>query len=177
MFSLGYTVLAMLLLAGTAQVGSGAAACECEKKAATVKKVAATRSVPKGVLREWRGTMSGVTEAAQRVVRSQAEWDQLWGQMTANQVPPPPAPKVNWSKEMVIALFMGERPTGGFQTAVKSVTTSAKEILVSYEETAPAPDAVTIQALTQPYTVAVIPRSNLPVRFTLAGSATLRSSP
>jgi len=177
MLRLGYTALAALVLVGAAQVRSGAAACDCEKnKAAAVKKVAATRSVTKGVLREWRGTQSGVTEAGQRVVRTQAEWEQLWGRMTSNQVPSPPAPRVDWTKEMVVALFMGERPTGGFHTAIKSVTTSAKEVTVTYEESAPAPDAITIQALTQPYAVAVIPRSSLPVRFALAGSATLRSS-
>ena len=40
---------------------------------------------------------------------------------------------------------------------------------------APAPDAITIQALTQPYAVAVVKRSSLPVRFVPVGAASLRS--
>jgi hypothetical protein len=173
MFRLGYTVLAALALFGATGIESGAVACDCEKKAA-VKKVS-TSNAPQRALREWRGTQSGVTETAQRVARSQAEWDQLWARLTANQVPPPPAPKVNWGKEMVVALFMGERPTGGFGLAVRSVTYGEKEIVVAYEETAPPPDAITIQALTQPYAVAVVKHSTLPVRFVPAGAATQRS--
>lgn len=172
-FKLGYTAIAVLALAGA--TGTAGFACDCEKKAAAkVKATATTRAATGSLLREWRGTQSGVTEAGQRVARTQAEWDQLWARLTANQVPPPAAPKVDWSKEMVVALFMGERPTGGFGISIKSVTYGEREIVVAYAESAPAPDSFTIQALTAPYHVAVVRRSSLPVRFTMLGSATVR---
>lgn len=173
MSRLKYFSLTALALAGAVQIGPGASACDCEKKA-TVKKVAATRAATRSVLREWRGSQSGVAEPGQRVARTQAEWGQLWTRMSAGQVPPPAAPKVDWKSEMVVALFMGERPTGGFGVAIKSVTYGDKEIVVAYEETAPSPDAITIQALTAPYAVAVVRRGSLPVRFTMVGSATVR---
>jgi hypothetical protein len=174
MSTIGYTALAVIVLWGAAQLGQSAAACDCEKKAAKVKTVAATGSQTRGVLREWRGSQSGVAEAGQRVARTQAEWDQLWSRMTANQVPASAPPKVDWKAEMVVALFMGGRPTGGYGVTIKSVTTGEKEIVVAYEETAPPPDAITIQALTQPYAMAVIKRSSLPVRFTLIGTPATR---
>jgi hypothetical protein len=173
MYHFGYTTLAAIALLGVSPMARVAVACDCEKKA-PVRPVAATRSQATGVLRSWQGTQSGMAEAGQRVVRSQAEWEQLWARMSANQVPPQPSPKVDWSKEMVVAYFMGERPTGGFSAAIKSVIYGQKEIVVAYQETAPPPDAVTIQVLTHPYVVAVVKRSSLPVRFTPAGSATLR---
>jgi hypothetical protein len=116
-----------------------------------------------------------VRERSERVVRTQAEWERLWAQMRAGAVPVPAAPKIDWQKEMVLALFMGERPTGGYGVAIRSVTYGEKEVVVQYEETSPPPDAITIQVLTQPHAVAVVRRTDLPVRF-VAASRTLERS-
>jgi hypothetical protein len=159
----------LAVIAATLGGGSGVMmACECGAPKASV------RSSGKGVLREWRGTYGGVGERSQRVVRTQAEWERLWAQLRGNEVPTPPAPKVDWSREMVLAVFMGERNSGGHSVSIRNVTTGDKEIVATYEETAPSRDVITTQALTQPYHVAVIKRSDLPVRFTPAGKGTLR---
>jgi PrcB C-terminal len=160
---------------GAAQ-GAGAMACETHEAAAGAPAAqvasAATGAKVKGMLREWGGTYSGVTERSQRVVRTQAEWEKLWAQVHANEVPPAAAPKIDWSREMVLAVFMGERSTGGYRVAIRGVKTGEKEIVVEVEETAPPPDAITVQSLTQPYHLVVVKRSDLPVRFVPAGKAT-----
>jgi hypothetical protein len=170
--------LIALTLWGTAQ-GVGVIACEKDDEGpvgAPTKRVAfaAVGSSVKGVLREWGGTYSGVTERSQRVVRTQAEWDKLWAQVHANEVPPPAAPKIDWSREMVLAVFMGERSTGGYRIAFRGLKVGEKEIVAEVEETAPPPDAIAIQSLTQPYHLVVVKRSDLPVRFVPAGKATAR---
>lgn len=157
-----YTALAAAVLFGATQGGRQAVACK--EKTPRVRQVAGVKLV-KGILREWRGSQSGMTEKAQQVVRTRAEWERLWAQIRAGEVPPPPAPKIDWTNEMVLALFMGQRPTGGYGVAIQSVEYGTKEIVVRYEETAPPPDAITIQVLTQPWVAAVVKRSNLPVRF------------
>src|SRR5919205_627256 len=113
----------LAVIAATLTGASGVMmACECGGPAK-----AAVRSTPKGVLREWRGAYGGVSERSQRVVRTQAEWERLWAQLRGNEVPAPPAPKVDWSREMVLAVFMGERNSGGHSVSVRSVTTGDKE--------------------------------------------------
>jgi PrcB C-terminal len=160
---------------GTAQ-GAAVIACQAHQapvgQAATRVASAAAGSKVKSVLREWGGTSSGVTERSQRVVRTQAEWERLWAQVHAVQVPPPAAPKIDWSREMVLAVFMGERNSGGYRVAIRGVKPGEKEIVVEVEEAGPPPGAITTEALTQPYQLVVVKRSDLPVRFVPAGKVT-----
>lgn len=173
MGSIRYGALVAAALLGGVGGVEMATACECE---APVKR-AAVKSAPKGVLREWRGTQSGVGDRGQRVIRTQAEWQKLWSQVRAPEVPAPPVPKVDWSREMVIAVFMGERSTGGHTVAIRDVKFGAKEIVVSVEESSPDADAITTQVMTQPYALVVVKRSDLPVRFVPVAKANVKPAP
>src|SRR5438128_2485214 len=86
------------------------------------------------VLREWRGVYGGMRTPAEKVIRTQAEWAALWKKLHATQIPPPAAPKVDFAKEMVLAVFMGERPTGGHAITIDRVELGAKEIRVTVRE-------------------------------------------
>ena len=77
------------------------------------------------------GLASGVGQPTQIVVRSQNEWTALWSRhMRAPSAPPPP-PSVDFSRDMVVALFMGERPTGGYAIEVTQIerTDAAGELI------------------------------------------------
>jgi len=65
-----------------------------------------------------KGDQSSIDSARQVVVRTEAEWAQLWRQ----HAPGRPQPAIDFSKETVIGLFMGSRPNAGFSTAVVSAT-------------------------------------------------------
>jgi hypothetical protein len=150
-----------------------ATACEAPVK----EKGTATRSLAKGVLRGWSGAHSGVGDRVQRVIRTQGDWQKLWSQARASETPAPPAPKIDWGREMVIAVFMGERNSGGYGVAIREVKFGEKEIVVSVEESSPPADAITIQVMTQPYHVVVVKRSDLPVRFVAVGKANVKPAP
>ena len=55
-----------------------------------------------------RGDQSNIDDARQAVVRTQAEFDRLWRQHAADRA----QPKIDFSKEMVVGVFLGSRPTG-----------------------------------------------------------------
>jgi len=104
-----------------------------------------------------KGDQSNIEDAKQVLVRSEAEWTALWQQ----HAPDRPKPKVDFSKEMVVGIFMGSRPNAGFSTAV-TVTTAANGVLiVKYTETKPGRDAMTAQVLTFPYHLVAIPKSDV----------------
>lgn len=75
------------------------------------------------------------------------------------------APDVDFTKDMVVAVYAGEKPSGGYTVAVKKIEKSAAEIVVTAKVTAPAPDMGTISVLTHPYQWVKLTKSDLPVRF------------
>lgn len=111
------------------------------------------------------GTRSGVGTPQEVVVRSPAEWEQLWRAHQSVVSPQRPLPAADFSKDFVVAIFAGQQPTGGFAVAVEQVTASASGIEVSYRVTAPPPGAIVPQALTSPFQIIAVPSRPGPVRF------------
>ena len=62
------------------------------------------------------------------------------------------------SKDVVLALFMGTRPTAGFTTEIVSVREEGGTFVVSYKETRPSPDSVAAQILTSPFHIVAVPK-------------------
>jgi hypothetical protein len=104
-----------------------------------------------------KGDQSNIDDAKQVLVRTDAEWTKLWQQHNPDR----PRPVVDFSKEMVVGVFMGSRPNAGFSTAVTSATAGNGVLVVRYHETAPAPTSVSAQVLTFPYHLVAIPRAEV----------------
>lgn len=102
-----------------------------------------------------KGDQSNIDTAKQVIVRTEAEWTQLWRQ----HAPDRPQPPIDFSKETVIGLFMGSRPNAGYSTAVVSATEGGGALIVRYTETTPARGAITAQILTFPFHLVAIPKA------------------
>jgi hypothetical protein len=104
-----------------------------------------------------KGDQSNVDEAKQVLVRTEAEWTRLWQQHN----PERPRPKVDFSKEMVVAVFMGSRPNAGFSTTITSAMAANGALVVRYNETMPRTGAVSAQILTFPYHIVAIAKADV----------------
>jgi hypothetical protein len=104
-----------------------------------------------------KGDQSNVEDAKRVLVRTEAEWATLWQQ----HAPDRPMPKVDFSKEMVVGVFMGSRPNAGFSTGVTMTTTGNGALIVKYTETAPLAGAITAQILTFPYHLVAIAKADV----------------
>jgi hypothetical protein len=111
------------------------------------------------------GARSGITKPQERVVRDAAEWRRLWQAHQAGVVQQRSLPAVDFSREMCVAIFAGERPTGGFAVTVEQVLESASGIEVSYRLTGPPPGAIVPQVLTSPFQIIAVASEPGPVRF------------
>jgi anti-sigma factor RsiW len=109
---------------------------------------------------EWRGVDSAVREPLTVSVQTEEQWKTLW----ARHAPGRPVPAVDFSRFSAIAVFAGEKPTGGHAVAITGVGVQNGETVVSYRETPPQADAFTAQVLTSPYHIRLIPRSSR-IRF------------
>lgn len=112
-----------------------------------------------------KGAQSDIDSPRQTVARTAAEWTALWKAHDAK-----PAPVVNFDREIVVALFMGSRPTAGYSVAIVAVTEHDGALVVTYKETAPPPGAITAQILTFPYHIVALPKHTGPVTFQAAGA-------
>jgi hypothetical protein len=113
-----------------------------------------------------KGHRSGVSESVQIVARSQSEWSALWKRHAAIESNPPPLPAIDFSKEIVVAVFLGEKPTGGHDIEIMSMEQNNDVLLVSFVEKSPPPGGLATQALTQPFhIVRVAARSAARVNF------------
>ena len=104
-----------------------------------------------------KGDQSNVDDAKQVLVRTGAEWTKLWQQHNPDR----PRPVVDFSKEMIVGVFMGSRPTAGFSTSVVSAVAANGALLVRYSETMPAPRTMAAQILTFPYHLVAIPKATV----------------
>jgi len=98
-----------------------------------------------------KGFRSGIRAPLQAVARSQSEWDGLWRKHVSNQTNPPPPPSIDFTKEIVAAVFLGEKPTGGYEIQIVSADRSDGSLTLSFDEKHPPPGGMTIQAFTQPF--------------------------
>jgi len=101
-----------------------------------------------------KGLNSDIDAARQVAVRTAGEWSALWAQHAGERA----KPAVDFSKDMLVAVFMGSRPTAGFALEITGVRQDGATLVVSYTETRPAPDRVAAQVLTSPYHIVAVPK-------------------
>ena len=104
-----------------------------------------------------KGDHSNVDAAMQVLARTEAEYTALYRKHNFDGQPP----KVDFAKEMVVAVFMGSRPTAGFNTSIVSATDANGLLVVRYREASPKAGMMTAQILTSPFHLVAIPKADV----------------
>jgi hypothetical protein len=103
---------------------------------------------------------SGMTTRERLVIRSAAEWPATWSRIHGAQTPPSDVVEPDFNTEMAVVAAMGEKPTGGFDIVIDSVTRHERGVVVYVTERSPGPGCMTTQALTQPVHAVRAPRTD-----------------
>jgi len=125
----------------------------------------------------WSGSYCGVRTAGERVIRDADAWKSLWGQVGRIRKPAPAPPEVDFSKQVALAVFMGQRNSGGYSIRITSVRDTDQEVVVQVKRTSPPPGAMVTMALTQPYDIVTIARSGKPIKFETAAAGKPHPNP
>lgn len=112
-----------------------------------------------------RGQMSYIDAPRLVTARTSDEWSAVWRAHGGDRQPP----AVDFSKEMVVGVFLGTRRTSGYTVEIVRTREEQGALIVSYVESAPAPRAVTAQVITMPYHLVAVPRRQGEVRFEKTG--------
>ena len=108
-----------------------------------------------------KGTQSGVDAARTVVARTPEEWTAVW----RAHAPEKPAPAVDFTREMIVGVFLGTRPTAGYGVEIAGAREDAGGLVVQYREGSPPRDAMTAQVLTMPYHLVAVPKREGEVKF------------
>jgi hypothetical protein len=111
-----------------------------------------------------KGDASGQQLARQVTIRTPSEWTALWKE----HAPAEPRPTVDFSKNMVIGVFLGTKPSAGHEVEITGVRHEDKDLVVEYVQKQPAAGTMTAQILTEPFHLVSVPKHAGPVRFVQA---------
>lgn len=104
----------------------------------------------------WNGPFSSVSEPAVRIVKTDDEWQSLWRDIGAAE-----APVADLQTYIGVAVFLGQRNTGGYSVKLLDSIVENGKVVVRYSESVPR--GITFQALTYPYAVRLYPKTGADV--------------
>jgi len=110
----------------------------------------------KKILRQWKDTASGITDRETLVIKNRGEWEKLWRKHSADIIPAPALPEIDFDNNLVAAVFLGEQESAGYGIRILRVRESKNNIYIDLEETMPSKGAVAVQIITRPYHIVVV---------------------
>jgi hypothetical protein len=98
-----------------------------------------------------KGYRSGIRGPLQTVIRNQDEWNAFWKRHSSTDTNSMLAPIIDFSREMVVGIFLGEKSTGGYEVEMVRAERRDSSLYFYYREESPPVGAIVTQALTQPF--------------------------
>jgi hypothetical protein len=99
---------------------------------------------------EWSGQYSGYKEAKVLIITTSSQWQEFWVRHFHE-----PIPEIDFDKQVVACVFLGLKPTGGYQVEFGTPYIKNK-MVIPYKEKKPT--GIVTQAFTQPFGVKVFER-------------------
>lgn len=93
-------------------------------------------------------------------INTKEEWSNLWKQISTSEEM---NTDVNFEQETLIALFMGEQPSGGYALKVTQVVETDDTIQIYTDMISPGLGCNTVQMMTSPYTVISLSKTEKPL--------------
>jgi len=112
-----------------------------------------------------QGYQTGIVGVEARAARTEADWRKMWDEHTSTQIPRPAAPRIDFAKEMVVGVFAGEKPTGGYGIEVVAADFNGTNLVLAVRETNPSEDAIVPMVVTRPYHMIATPITNAAIRL------------
>ncbi len=151
---LALLIFSALISSVTAGTAEACAACDDDDGAVVA-------FVPVG-----KGSYGGVNDRRFVVVKDEIEWKELWGEINGNVLPLPPLPEIDFSRQVLAAVFQGLKRSGGYSISVEAIIETGDRVTVSVREQEPGPQNLVTMALSSPWEVVAFPLPQKPVLFT-----------
>ncbi|MFD0964189.1 protease complex subunit PrcB family protein [Pseudofulvibacter geojedonensis] len=104
-----------------------------------------------------QSSVGGYEHPQIKVFKEQKALEETFGYINSFRKPGFPIPsKIDFSKETVVAVFMGQKNTGGYAVSVQEVIELDGKVKVFIEEKSPGKKDMVTMAITQPFCVVKI---------------------
>jgi hypothetical protein len=113
-----------------------------------------------------KGAFGAIDQPLQVVVTNKTQWTELWAKHTADKLPKPEPPEIDFNKNSVVFVSAGRKTTGGYTIEVSDVRRSKDKTEIVVTTKGPKEGALTIQALTAPFHIVEVARIEGPFTFT-----------
>jgi len=140
----------------------------CQGENAKTDKAAETEYVGYTVLAQ--GIQSGITEPGDYIIDNKEMLDSLWLLHYSYISVQPESPDINFDEEVVVGVFMGEKPSSGFWVRLDSIfVENGEQIVLVSANTKPEDNATLVQMATQPFFFAATTKTkhNIKIEFVL----------
>ncbi|MBI2946699.1 MAG: protease complex subunit PrcB family protein [Verrucomicrobia bacterium] len=112
-----------------------------------------------------QGNQSGIDVATNLVIKTRSAWEKHWKALQGKAEPRVLAPAVDFGKEMVVAVTMGRKPTGGYAIKIQRIESTPASLKILLEQRTPGPGALVTQAFTSPFHFVAVAKSALKPEF------------
>lgn len=107
------------------------------------------------------GTYCSIEAKREVLLNSNDDYQKLMTEVYSNLDQMPRIPVVDFNKNSVIAVFIGNRSNGGYMVTIDSVIEGSKNLNVNITETTPGKNCVVTDAITRPFSLVKIPKTEL----------------
>lgn len=98
-----------------------------------------------------KGENSGETKNKNYLIINEKDFENIWNLINENITPKPEMPKIDFSKEVVVAVFQGEKPTGGYGVEIVKIIEDSAAVNVLVKEKSPGVFCAVPEVITSPY--------------------------
>ncbi len=102
-----------------------------------------------------------------RIFKNYGEFEKFYKSQTNLVSDSVPKLNVNFENELLIGIFLGERPTSGYSINVDKVVLENKKIVIQASEICPKKDQIVLMVITYPSIFIKIPKYNYPIELKL----------
>ncbi|RMZ50576.1 protease complex subunit PrcB family protein [Flavobacteriaceae bacterium PRS1] len=107
----------------------------------------------------------GMTDSKFIVIKEETTLNEIYKLINKNKSPGIKIPIINFEKETVLVLFLGEKSSGGYSIAVEQILDENEKVTVKYKVTLPKLGEMVTTVMTQPYCIIKIPKTLKEVGF------------
>ena len=107
----------------------------------------------------------GMTDSKFIVIKEETTLNEIYKLINKNKSPGIKIPIINFEKETVLVLFLGEKSSGGYSIAVEQILDENEKVTVKYKVTLPKLGEMVTTVITQPYCIIKIPKTLKEVGF------------
>ena len=106
------------------------------------------------------GTFSAIDERREVLINDNEKYQALMNEHYKNLDQMPRIPVVDFTKNSVVAVFIGPKDNGGYIVAIDSINEGSSSLSVNVSEIAPGKNCNVTQAISKPFTIVKIPKTD-----------------